>query len=141
MQQRFENFPPCMLLGKIGLPERDGRLFGVGLSTYVTAFRTRIISINAVRKRKYHKQKECTSYLLESNLFYPHVRSCPSIVAILTLEVTGIPEVSADREFPWPKPSFIDRQSRSAAQMFEVSNFNCILCSFRRRPLTRLLIR
>jgi hypothetical protein len=44
-----------------------------------------------------------------------------SIVAILTLEVTGIPELSEDREFPWPKPAFIDRQTRSTLQMFEVS--------------------
>ena len=45
-----------------------------------------------------------------------------SVVAILTLEVTGIPELSADREFPWPKPAFIDRQTRSALRMFEVSD-------------------
>jgi hypothetical protein len=46
-----------------------------------------------------------------------------SIVAILTLEITGIPELSEDREFPWPKPAFIDRQTRSTLQMFEVSKF------------------
>ena len=34
-----------------------------------------------------------------------HQAKCNSIVAILTLEVTGIPEISDDREFPWPKPS------------------------------------
>lgn len=44
------------------------------------------------------------------------------MVVILTLELTGIPELSADREFPWPKPAFIDRQTRSALQMFEVRN-------------------
>jgi hypothetical protein len=48
-------------------------------------------------------------------------RQCVSVVAILTLEVTGIPELSADREFPWPKPAFIARQTRSALQVFEVS--------------------
>jgi len=48
---------------------------------------------------------------------------CESIVAILTLEVTGIPEISEDREYPWPKPSFISRQTRSAAHEFEVSMF------------------
>ena len=52
-----------------------------------------------------------------------------SIVAILTLEVTGIPELSEDREFPWPKPAFIDRQTRSTLQMFEVSKCSPTLAS------------
>jgi len=48
---------------------------------------------------------------------------CESVVTILTLEVTGIPELSNDREFPWPKPAFIARQTRSASHKFEVSVF------------------
>jgi hypothetical protein len=47
--------------------------------------------------------------------------TCNSIVAILTLEVTGIPELSEDREFPWLKPSFI---GPTRSHLFEVS----ILC-------------
>jgi hypothetical protein len=35
------------------------------------------------------------------------------------LEVTGIPELSADREFPWPKPSFVEASRR---HLFEVSH-------------------
>mmetsp|Transcript_9846 Transcript_9846/g.23194 ORF Transcript_9846/g.23194 Transcript_9846/m.23194 type:complete len:2231 (+) Transcript_9846:109-6801(+) len=46
--------------------------------------------------------------------------SCNSIVAILTLEVTGIPELSDDREFPWPKPSFVQPTRRN---VFELSLF------------------
>ena len=40
-----------------------------------------------------------------------------SVVAILTLEVTGIPELSDNREFPWPKPGFIEP---TRAFVFEV---------------------
>ena len=44
------------------------------------------------------------------------------VVAILTLEVTGIPELSTDRDFPWPKPAFIAiRQTRGTSHKFEVS--------------------
>ena len=55
---------------------------------------------------------------------------CESIVAILTLEVTGIPELSNDREFPWPKPTFVSRHTRSAAHKFEVSMFESDLQEF-----------
>jgi hypothetical protein len=40
-------------------------------------------------------------------------------VAILTLEVTGIPELSENREFPWPNPHFIES---TGAFVFEVSD-------------------
>lgn len=43
-----------------------------------------------------------------------------SIVAILTLEINGIPELSRDREIPWPKPTFVDLPRR---HIFEVSMF------------------
>eukprot|EP00977_Amphora_coffeiformis_P005716 scaffold1211_cov169-Amphora_coffeaeformis.AAC.15 len=43
-----------------------------------------------------------------------------SIVAILTLEINGIPELSRDRELPWPKPAFVDLPRR---HIFEVSMF------------------
>lgn len=45
---------------------------------------------------------------------------CLSIVAILTLEVTGIPALSSEEDtvLPWPKPSFVERRSRN--QTFEV---------------------
>ncbi|KAL3944011.1 MAG: hypothetical protein SGBAC_001921 [Bacillariaceae sp.] len=43
-----------------------------------------------------------------------------SIVAILTLEVTGIPELSDDREFPWPKPTFVQPTRKN---VFELSLF------------------
>lgn len=43
-----------------------------------------------------------------------------SIVAILTLEVNGIPELSSDRPVPWPKPVFVDSPSR---HLFEVPMF------------------
>ena len=43
-----------------------------------------------------------------------------SIVAILTLEITGIPELAREREVPWPKPSFVDLPR---PQLFEVSMF------------------
>ena len=52
---------------------------------------------------------------------------CNSIVAILTLEVTGIPEISDDREFPWPKPSFIE-PTRSF--LFELSVFENSSCEY-----------
>jgi WD40 repeat protein len=48
---------------------------------------------------------------------------CESIVAILTLEVTGIPEeLSDEREFAWPKPSFIEQPS-STGHIFQVCMF------------------
>ena len=46
--------------------------------------------------------------------------TCNSVVAILTLEVTGIPELSEDREFPWPKPHFVNP---TRSHLFEVSVF------------------
>ena len=48
-----------------------------------------------------------------------------SVVAILKLEVTGIPLISSssDSSFPWPKPEFISRQTRSSSITFEVSLF------------------
>ena len=46
-----------------------------------------------------------------------------SIVAILKLEVTGIPQLSSDGTFPWPEPEFISRQTRSSSITFEVSVF------------------
>lgn len=48
--------------------------------------------------------------------------TCNSIVAILTLEVTGIPELSENRDFPWPKPSFIEP---TRSHLFEVSTQIC----------------
>lgn len=51
---------------------------------------------------------------------------CRSIVAIVTLQVTGVPEISVDpevpteRDFPWPKPSFVEP---STSCVFEVSVF------------------
>lgn len=42
------------------------------------------------------------------------------MVAILKLEVTGIPEISSDRGFPWPKASFVERQTRRSSHVFEV---------------------
>ncbi|KAL3920258.1 MAG: hypothetical protein SGILL_003351, partial [Bacillariaceae sp.] len=47
-------------------------------------------------------------------------RLCRSIVAIVTLQVTGIPEPSTAQEFPWPKPSFVEP---STSAVFEVSLF------------------
>lgn len=41
-----------------------------------------------------------------------------SVVAILTLEVTGIPALSDEGLFSWPRPTFINRQTRST--VFEV---------------------
>ena len=32
---------------------------------------------------------------------------CNSVVAIVTLEVTGIPVLSQERDFLWPDPTFI----------------------------------
>ena len=52
---------------------------------------------------------------------------CSSIVAILTLEVTGIPEISEDREFPWPKPSFIEP---TRPFLFELSVFENSSCEY-----------
>ena len=52
---------------------------------------------------------------------------CSSIVAILTLEVTGIPEISEDREFPWPKPSFIEP---TRPFIFELSVFENSSCEY-----------
>ena len=47
-----------------------------------------------------------------------------SVVAILTLEITGIPVDDPHRDFPWPKPEFIPKHStRSNAQVFDVSVF------------------
>ena len=43
------------------------------------------------------------------------------MVAILTLQVTGIPALSGDGIFPWPRPSFVERQTRG--ELFEVSMF------------------
>jgi hypothetical protein len=51
-----------------------------------------------------------------SNFFCSH----KSIVAILILEVTGIPELSANRGFPWPKPHFIES---TTGFVFEVSKY------------------
>jgi WD40 repeat protein len=48
-----------------------------------------------------------------------------SIVAILTLEVTGIPELSADRRFPWPKPSFVEPANPYVFELSLFENSNC----------------
>lgn len=69
----------------------------------------------------------CGTFLIITKLISNDARfflcrtNCNSIVAILTLEVTGIPELSEDREFPWLKPSFI---GPTRSHLFEVS----ILC-------------
>ena len=42
-----------------------------------------------------------------------------SVVAKLTLEVTGIPELSPDRGFAWPSPTFF---APTNAHTFEVSS-------------------
>lgn len=68
-------------------------------------------------------------FVLKYISLYFHRERCLSVVTILTLEVTGIPEISADdRWFPWPKPHFIARQSRSANLTFEVGS--CAFCNF-----------
>jgi hypothetical protein len=70
----------------------------------------------------------CETFPISTSLLSNDARSvlllrttCNSIVAILTLEVTGIPELSEDREFPWLKPSFI---GPTRSHLFEVR----ILC-------------
>jgi hypothetical protein len=51
-----------------------------------------------------------------------------SIVAILTLEITGIPEIDHERQFPWPKPVFIEPSKK---HVFEVSILAlCLLLFF-----------
>lgn len=40
-----------------------------------------------------------------------------SVAVILTLEITGIPELSSDRKYPWPIASFIEP---TRSHMFEV---------------------
>eukprot|EP00978_Attheya_sp_CCMP212_P011470 scaffold28300_cov59-Attheya_sp.AAC.2 len=55
---------------------------------------------------------------------FPFSRKFCSVVAILTLALTGIPEHSHDRQFPWPKPKFIARSTRSCDISFEVSIFD-----------------
>jgi hypothetical protein len=69
----------------------------------------------------------CETFPMLINLVSNDVRfvflcrtTCNSIVAILTLEVTGIPELSEDREFPWLKPSFI---GPTRSHLFEVRIF------------------
>lgn len=52
---------------------------------------------------------------------------CESIVAILSLEITGIPELSEDRDLPWPKPSFIEPTRK---YVFELSVFETNQCEF-----------
>jgi hypothetical protein len=47
---------------------------------------------------------------------------CKSVVAILLLEVTGIPQLSHDRALGWPKPSFI---IPARSHTFEVSVLGC----------------
>jgi len=46
-----------------------------------------------------------------------------SVVAILTLEITGIPVFPTDRDFPWPEPKFVDRVDTSGVITFDVSTF------------------
>ena len=48
----------------------------------------------------------------------------PSVVAILTLEIVGIPQYTRDREIPWCSADFVPRPTtRSSAGTFEVSIF------------------
>jgi hypothetical protein len=58
-------------------------------------------------------------FSLHSPTFSP---VCKSVVAILLLELTGIPQLSQDRAFGWPKPSFI---IPSRSHTFEVSVLGC----------------
>jgi hypothetical protein len=47
-----------------------------------------------------------------------------SVIAILTLEIVGIPQYTRDREVPWCSPDFVPRPTtRSSAGTFEVSIF------------------
>ena len=47
-----------------------------------------------------------------------------SAVAIVTLEITGVPVEDLTRQFPWPKPEFIAKPStRSSTTTFDVSIF------------------
>jgi len=51
-----------------------------------------------------------------------------SVAAVLTLEITGIPSSSAERDIPWPYPSFVSAVStrtRSHDSKFEVTLFEC----------------
>jgi hypothetical protein len=71
-----------------------------------------------------------------SRWFFPnltailHSTSCTSIVAILTLEVTGIPELSNDREFPWPKPSFVQPTRKNVFEVRLVASpFSLVFCT------------
>ena len=52
---------------------------------------------------------------------------CKSIVAILTLEVTGLPELSEYREFSWPKPSFVEA---ARPFVFELPVFESGSCEY-----------
>ena len=69
-------------------------------------------------------------YRFPYEVYYKTDPGITSIVAILTLEVTGIPSIATDSSFPWPKPEFIARQTRSSSITFEVSLFESGLADF-----------
>ena len=46
-----------------------------------------------------------------------------SVIVILTLEVTGVPDRSLNRKYPWPKPKFIATPSWPNPLVFNVSLF------------------
>jgi hypothetical protein len=60
----------------------------------------------------------CNDFYADPSPSCNRASSCKSIVAILSLELTGIPELSENRDFPWPKPAFV---TSTRSHMFEVS--------------------
>lgn len=57
------------------------------------------------------------------------------VIAILTLEITGIPPLSNNRDFEWPEPSFI---SPTRTKTFEVSVAWLVILNLYRNALSHL---
>lgn len=103
---------PCFriwrLLGRVGPKEQRGLLWNVASETFAIGFPSKISgTVLAGKFGKFQNQTRLVTIHLTnfpSNYLFFSAR-CDSVVAKVTLEITGIPQLS-NRDVGWPSPTF-----------------------------------
>ena len=112
-----------MLFSKYTLPFSIQRLFRERCAHRVSVFVLASLDVFVL----HHTYTHNIGLIWSLARVYLRLRLC-SVVAKLTLEITGIPELSSDRTFGWPSPTFIEP---SNGHTFEVSiSTRCCVLKF-----------
>lgn len=118
--RQYQSSLVCLLHGKVGHRKLFGLSCDAAFEAFATDFLTRLITL--VRTMEGKSRSACLCFFRATFFAYTLLfrNVCKSVVAVLFLEVTGIPQLSHDRTFDWPNPSFFSSETWRG-HTFEVS--------------------